>query len=124
MAVKQRHRMVYKKLSENDGKLGKALKAVGYSDAVVNKPTQVTNSKSWKELMNEVLSDEKLSNVHDKLLASEDENIQTRALDLGYKVKGRYAENPVTNNIQIGVVMLPSRGNTEIKQVENENKPL
>jgi len=82
----ERHKLLFKKISGNDGKeisLGKAMREIGYTEEYANNPHKLKQTKSWKSLMETHLSDEKLSRVHSKLL--EAKNI--RQLNFNYKMK-------------------------------------
>ncbi len=88
--------------------MGKVLKKNGYSAAMAKNPKQVTSSKGWNELLEEMLPDSLLSSVHQKVLKKKEkivigvgkgytEIVDTgqphtdalKAAELGYKLKGR-----------------------------------
>ncbi len=92
---------------ENGGNVSKAMKAVGYSPATAQNPSKVTRSKGWQELMEKYLPDKHLSARHREFLdaprqirtykkgdlVSETEETDpsaVKALDMAYKLKGRY----------------------------------
>ena len=63
MTIKQKQ--VAKDLLENVGKpVGKAMLDAGYSPATAKNPDHLTESKGWKELMDEALPDSDLAEVH------------------------------------------------------------
>lgn len=98
----------------NTQPLGKVLKEVGYKESVTKRPSQVTKSKGFQELMDKIgLSDECLFAKHKQLLDKQEvvlrnnnttkeiEAIPTgqidvqavkAALDMAYKLKGKYLE--------------------------------
>lgn len=88
-------------LMANGGNLGDALKKAGYSDSVSKRPKQVTQTKGFKELLEEYLPDELLQKVHlEGLMADkaehgggtiEDYPTRHKYLDTAYKLKGAYA---------------------------------
>lgn len=80
-AVAIKHRKVLDNLSENGGNLSKAIRDTGlYSQSVADSPGKITDSKTWKELVEERLSDEKLSDAHAALLKSASLDHMTFAL--------------------------------------------
>jgi len=60
-----------KKMVENGGNMGKAMKEAGYSDAMAKNPQKLTESAGFQELMNQAgLSDQELLSKHSELLNS------------------------------------------------------
>lgn len=60
-----------KALLENDGKsVSAAMRKAGYSDASASNPHRLTRTKTWQELMDKYLPDEKLAKTHEKLLGA------------------------------------------------------
>ncbi len=54
---------------ENGGKsVSAAMREAGYSDASAKNPDKLTKSKAWKDLLDKALPDNKLLQVHKKLL--------------------------------------------------------
>lgn len=114
-----KQKIAAKKLSENIRKQGQKkpmqeiLQESGYSESVSKSPQRVTESKGWKELMDEYFPAEKIYRIHKKLLnkkeiiAYKGEFIKTRqphsdvkyALDMIYKLKGLYKENEFSISI-------------------------
>jgi hypothetical protein len=88
------------KISENLRKkkaepLGKILRDAGYSQSVSESPTVVTNTKSWKELMDEYIPEYKiLKRLNQILEKGKDEN-STKAIDIATKMRGRYAPSKI-----------------------------
>lgn len=70
---------------------GQILSESGYAPAIVKNPHIITESKGFKELMEEHLPDNKLIKKHEQLLHDEESTIQIKALDMAYKLKGSYA---------------------------------
>jgi hypothetical protein len=60
--AKQRRALA--KAAENGGNISAAMRAVGYSPATAKTPQKLTESKGWKELVDEYLPDDKLAKVH------------------------------------------------------------
>lgn len=93
-------------LAEKGGSIGSALLEAGFSEITAKTPTKVTETKGWKQLVDERLSDELLSKRHQELLNKREthvinaENVLdlgpdtqavTKGLDMAYKLKGNYA---------------------------------
>jgi hypothetical protein len=56
-------KQAFNKMVENGGNKASALKSVGYSSAVVNNPSKVTESKGWKQLEEEYLPQDKIAKI-------------------------------------------------------------
>lgn len=90
-----RQKKAFQKVLENRGNLGRAMIEAGYTCSTSRNPKNLTNSKSWHELVNQYLPDSKLMDIHSKLLDKIDDTGQVhsdviRGLDLAYKIKGKY----------------------------------
>jgi hypothetical protein len=113
--VKQRKAIA--KIAENGGNVSKAMREVGYSPATASTPGKLTESVGYKELIEEYLPDLHLLDKHREFLDSprtikrvvkgivvevteETDTNAVRALDMAYKLKGKYGEN-TTNNVLI-----------------------
>ncbi|TSA58173.1 hypothetical protein D4R42_00230 [bacterium] len=106
---KEIHKKAFDKSLENGGNISKAMKEVGYSKATSKNPKRLTETKGWKQLMDEYLPDTLLAEKHEELLKirkktkrirkgetiKETEELDTNAikagLDMAYKLKGHYA---------------------------------
>jgi len=85
------------RLADNGRNMGEIIKSAGYSDAVAKAPTKLTKSKGWKYLMDKYFPEDDLAEKHKYLLDKKrKEEIQIKALDMGYKLRNKY---PVANNI-------------------------
>lgn len=102
-----------KKIMEKKGKsVSAAMKEVGYSDSTASNPQQVTNSKGWKELMDEYIPEAKLAEVHKQQLEATshdkfgdiypDNDARLKALDLGYKLRGSYKPTQIDVRTFVG----------------------
>jgi hypothetical protein len=120
---------------ENGGNYGKALAEVGYSPTVVKTPDKVTKSKSWKQLLEERLSNDLLSKKHLELLNKQEvlkigrkrilvpeTQAVSKGLEMAYKLKGYYAEDKATQNLNVVVVMPSAVINRTAKVIEPEAK--
>jgi uncharacterized protein YdaT len=120
--VKPRIKKVFEKVMENNGfNVGKAMIEEGYSPNSAKNPKQVTETKSWAILSEEYLPDTLIGETHKqaftankvisaRTMGNANENTddfidvpdwQTRmkAVELGYKVKGRLIDrNDLTTN--------------------------
>lgn len=104
-----KQREVFKKMVENGGNMGKIMREAGYSEAMAKNPHKITQSKGFREILEQYgLDDVTLFKKHKELLESkkiirtfnkdglkiETEEINpivAKALDMAYKVKGLYA---------------------------------
>ena len=87
-----RQQKLAKKILENDGKpiLSKAMKEVGYSDAYPKNPHMLVKTASWQELLDELIPNQKLVKRLSKLVNNKSDAIALRALDIAFKLKGKY----------------------------------
>ena len=67
------------------------LEKVGYSKGIAKSPSRVLESKGFLEEFDKLVPDKKLTKKHNQLLEDVKSEIQIKALDLAYKVKGSYA---------------------------------
>ena len=65
-----KHKRVLKYMADNGCSMKEALKQCGYSKAVQNNPSKVTKSESWKQMLDRVLPESKLLDIHEKQLQS------------------------------------------------------
>lgn len=123
--IRPQHRMVYEELQkpENKGQISKAMIAAGYADSTARVPSLITDSKSWAALMEEHLPESLLTLRHSELLNKRDtETVYegrgknrravlidkgpntaavTRAIEMGYKLRGRLlVESPTAPPVQ------------------------
>ena len=106
----QRQRRATQILVENGGKsASKAMIKAGYSPATAKNPSKLTQSKSFRELVDDILPDTLLLRRHQELLNAAvkvktikngkishvEERMDVSAirsgLELGYRIKGHYA---------------------------------
>ena len=103
-----KHKKALKRLAENGGNLGEAMRVAGYSKISSKTPKKMTSSKGWRELMDEYFPEEELAKLHAEQLGATsviyknrkqielpDNQARLRALDLGYKVRGSYAAQKI-----------------------------
>ena len=106
------------KILETNGNVSAAMKLAGYSVETAKNPQQLTRSKGWQELMQKYLPDNHLMKRHKEFLdaprqirtykkgdlVSETEETDpsaVRALDMAYKLKGRYSAESEGNKTLI-----------------------
>lgn len=65
---KARHRQVFEKVVETHGSISTAMREVGYPPNTAKNPKNLTETKGWKQLMEEYLSDNDLAQKHKELL--------------------------------------------------------
>ena len=102
--------MLVGKVIETRGNTSKAMSSVGYSSISAHNPQQVTRSKGWLQLTEKYLPDLHLARKHrefldspkvvrtyrkGELLTEEEETSAqaVKALDLAYKIKGKYHDD-------------------------------
>jgi hypothetical protein len=92
-----RQKKAFKEITDNHRPVSTVMREVGYDDDTASKPSNLTNSKGWKELMEQYMPDSLLAKRHQELLNKRDEDgtpdtvAVTKALDMSYKLKGSYA---------------------------------
>ena len=73
--IVERHKILLKTVSDNirNGmSMEQAMIKVGYTKSYAKTSTRLKETDSWKKLVDEKLSDEKLTKVHEGLLRSEE----------------------------------------------------
>lgn len=101
-----KQKLTAKHLVENGGNIGAAMRAAGYSKATAKTPQKLTLSKGWQDLMDDIFPDKALLIKHRQLLNAKktifvgnkkylisDNVALAKALDLAYKLKGKYIHN-------------------------------
>jgi hypothetical protein len=97
-ATSVRQKKVAKEIMENNGtSISAAMRKAGYSDNYAKNPQELTQTKSWQELMDEYLPDDLIARKHNELLNKMDKegeidaNAVKSGIDLAYKIKGKFA---------------------------------
>lgn len=65
-----RQKLVAEKMVANGGSMKKAMKEAGYSDAYAKNPQKLVETDTWDQLLDKVLSDDKLATVADEGLGA------------------------------------------------------
>lgn len=114
--IRQKKAMAF--LVENGGKsVSKAMLRAGYSKQTAKNPSKLTNSVSWKELVDEYLPDKYLLTKHNKLLEDQDPKIVAKGVELGYKLKGCFA--PEKKIIETPHINLQNLSDDELTQLQS-----
>lgn len=98
----ERQKRAFREITENNRPVSTVMREVGYSASSATKPSQLTSTKGWKELMDQYLPDDLIAKRHNELLNKNDENgnpdtvAVSKALDMSYKLKGSYAPEKST----------------------------
>lgn len=102
-----KQKKAFKKIIENHGSVSAAMVEVGYTEASAKNPSNLTESKGFKELMAQELPDGYLLKKHRKLLDRLDKegeiDVQavSKGLDMAYKLGGNYsAEKHININVE------------------------
>lgn len=93
-----KQRLAAKKLTESYRKgkpkaVSKVMKEAGYSDSSATKPSVLTKSKSWEQLLEEYMPDELLANRNNWLINHEKPEAVNAGLERAYKAKKKYPKD-------------------------------
>jgi hypothetical protein len=80
-----------KEIVEKRGSISGAMREVGYAENTAKNPKNLTESKAYKEIFGNVVTEDELANLHREKLYSEQDMVGLKALDMAYKVNGSYA---------------------------------
>lgn len=87
-----KQRKVIKKIVENHGSVSAAMRDVGYAEATVRNPKNLTESKGFAELLDELgLTDEFLTSALVEDIAEKKGNRKPE-LELGFKLRKRLSD--------------------------------
>ena len=92
IAVKKLAELSRKSKGQKNITIGRILREAGYSETVSLSPTKVTESKGFKQLLDEFLPDSKLAAVHDQLL-------DAKTLDT-YQMDAKLTDEEVTKIVE------------------------
>lgn len=80
------------------------MREVGYSPNTAKNPQQVTNSKGWKELLEEYLPDDYILNAIQEDIDNAEKGSRTPILTLATKLKGKLIDKAeVDSSIKVNV---------------------
>ena len=91
----ERKKRVLNELVANRGTMKSAMIKAGYSPQYAKNPKQFRETATWQQLLDANLPDWLLAETHTELLDSKDKNVQLRAVDLGYKIKGKHTPEQI-----------------------------
>lgn len=108
--------------------LAVAMRESGYSPSYADNPQMLARREEFQKLLQENrVSIGDIALVHGRLLASKREDIQLRAVDIGYKVHGRYEQAHTANvavPIQINIIPPSSERIREIVDGGEDSTPI
>lgn len=130
-----RQELAVQHMAENGGNVGKAMLAVGYSPVSAKTPQKLTQSKGFADLLEKYLPEKHLLSKHRGFLDSkrivktyqrgdlkevteETDPNAVRALDMAYKLKGKYKNGESTNVLVINVSQQSSE-RYKVREIEN-----
>lgn len=130
-----RQELAVREIVANGGNVSKAMVSVGYSPATAETPGKLTKSQGFSELLEKYLPEKHLLSKHRGFLDSkrviktyqrgdlkevteETDPNAVRALDMAYKLKGKY-KTEGTNNVLIINVSQTSSDRYKARVVEN-----
>ena len=96
-----KQKLAFQKIAENHGNVSKTMLEVGYDSDTAKKPSNLTDSDGWKELMAEYLPDTLLSLRHEQGLSARDNqgnvdySVRHKYLDTAYKIKDKYPQKQI-----------------------------
>lgn len=97
--TKLRQKRVIDNFIGSGGRLAESIRKAGYSEAYAQNSNKILETKSFQELLQEYLPDDRLLKKHNELLEKLDNNgdIDVNSvksgLDMAYKLKGAYKDN-------------------------------
>ena len=101
-----KQKKAFKEMVENGGYKKDVMKNAGYSNAIVNNPKKVTESKGWDELLEEYLPDDLITKRHKWLINHKDTHAVKSGVDMAYKLKDRYASTKSDVNVSGGLDLI------------------
>ena len=103
----EKQKRAYNDIVVNGSNKKKAMITAGYSKNTAKAPTKMTNTRGWKELIEQHLPDSKLSKLHNSFLNKKDKkqphSDALRALDIAYRLKNKYPAEKKEITGEIGI---------------------
>ncbi len=111
-----KQKLAFQEIGVNGGNLSKAMAKAGYSPEVAKRTDKLTRTKGWEELTAKFLADDLLAERHLQLLNKQevssdiegnkiyqpDTQAVSKALDMAYKIKDKYApEKKINLNLDV-----------------------
>ena len=119
-----RQEIAFKEVMEKRGNVSKAMLKAGYPPATAKNPANLTKSKSWQELMDKYLPEEKLLKVgQDGLKAVNDKgkkdfSVRHKYYETGLKLRNKLKDNSQENKTLI--VMVSNESASRYKLADNK----
>ena len=98
-----KQKKVAKKVLQEGKSVSRAMRESGYATTTAKNPQKLTESKGWQEMMDQYVAEDELAKIHRQQLNATkvliynkkryllpDNDARIRALDLGYKIRGKY----------------------------------
>lgn len=116
-----RHRIVFKEIVANRGKVPDAIRSAGYPESTARNPQRITRTRSFLQICEENgLTDDRLTGFLNEDIEAKKGNRKAE-LELAFKIKGRLSPDVVINqNKNLGIVYLPQA----TKEVPKEGEDL
>ena len=103
--MSQRIHRVFNKVMNEHKPVSVAMKEEGYHPNTTRNPHQVTRSKRWLELMEKNgLGEDQLLKRHKELVKSKREDIAVKAVDMAYKVSGKYNQSNQSSTSKVFLI--------------------
>jgi hypothetical protein len=114
----RKQKAVIPRLVENGGNVSRAMREAGYSPATAKTPSKLTNSRGFQQLIKKYLPDNHVLQKHRQFLdaprivrtfkkgdleleVTETDPSAVKALDLAYKIGGKYGDTSGGNKVLI-----------------------
>lgn len=132
-----KQKKAFDNFTENHGNTYRAMRKAGYKHNTAKKPSNLTNSVGWKELMDKYIPEDLLAKKHKELLTipikkrtyikgdleTETEELDTNAikagLDMAYKLRGSYSPEKVKHlGDKDNPIMIKSEGQMTKEEID------
>lgn len=96
-----KQKQVISKIVENRGNISKSMIEVGYSPATAKNPSNLTESKFFRQAL-EALDDRKyLAELHKLAIDDDDKRAKLQAIDMLFKLKSRYPKESIDIDLSL-----------------------
>ena len=103
-----RQKKAFELIIKNGGNVSKGMRDAGYPKTTAKNPSKLRRSKAWADLMEEYIPENLVAKTHQRQLKAKhyvtvdgiskqvDDNLaQNKAMDLAYKLRGKYAAEQI-----------------------------
>jgi hypothetical protein len=106
LTQKIKHTKIINNMVDKGWTASKSILEEGYSPAIAHNPYKITATKSFKELLEEKLSDKSVVGVHQEIMNNKKAGSATRlnAVKLAYQVKGKLIPEESSNQTTYNIV--------------------